>query len=363
MRDRSATVPRAIAVLGAGSGGLALAGVLASRGYEVRLWNRDATRLQPLQKSGFIVLSGCISAEVRLKLSTTDLAQAVCGANVILIVTTADAHEEIAVKLAPFLAAGQCLLLCPGRTGGAFLVQTVLTRFGCPSSVLVAEAQSLVYACRGEGATVNLIGVKAVVPVSGITPEQTDATLSRVLPLFDCFVAGTSSLQTSLENIGAIFHPAIVLFNAAAIERGETFYLYRDMTPRLAEFLLALDRERLAIGAAYKLELCCISDWITRTYPSTEGKNLRERLQNCPAYRDIFAPTKLDSRLLTEDLPTGLVPMAALGEAAGVSTPLMNILIDLGNALLRRDFRVEGRTLERLGLAGMGVDQIIERLS
>lgn len=351
-----------IAVLGAGSGGLALAGSLASRGYQVRIWNRDEARLKPLRLVGRLRLTGCIESDVPLPVCTTDLAKAVCGAEIIFIVTTADGHENIAARLAPLLRPRQCLLLCPGRTGGALIVRQTLRSLGCCDDVLVAEAQSLVYACRADGANVNLIGVKSLVPVSAFPTAQTGEVLSRLSPLFDSFRPSPSSLHTSLENIGAIFHPAIVIFNAVTIERGEAFYLYRDMSSQLADFLLKLDRERLDIGTAYGLELCGISEWIIRTYPATRGGGLRERFQNCPAYRDILAPSRLDSRFLTEDLPTGLVPMAALGLVAGVPTPLMNALIDLGGAILNRDLRAEGRSLERLGLKGMSPRKIIDYL-
>ncbi|MFE8034481.1 NAD/NADP-dependent octopine/nopaline dehydrogenase family protein [Thiohalocapsa marina] len=351
-----------VAVLGAGSGGLALCGALALRGYRLRLWNRDPARLQPLREAGHIRLRGCIVADVPVPPCTTDLAEAVRGADVILVVTTAGAHEAIAARLAPLLEAGQCVLLCPGRTGGAIVVRQTLERMGCADGVLVAEAQSLVYACRADAACVNLIGVKALVPVAADPAADTNAVMQRVRPLFDCFRAAPSVLHTGLENIGAIFHPAIVLFNAAAIERDKGFYLYRDMTPRVAECLVALDRERIAIGAAFGIALYSIFDWIKRAYPLTEGDTLCERLRNNPAYNDILAPTRLDSRLLTEDLPTGLVPMAELGTTAGIETPLMDALIDLGGALLGRDFRAEGRTLERLGLAHLNSSQIITHL-
>lgn len=42
--------------------------------------------------------------------------------------------------------------------------------------------------------------------------------------VFNCFIPSENVLKTSLENIGAIFHPSIVLFNAAAIEREYHFY-------------------------------------------------------------------------------------------------------------------------------------------
>jgi hypothetical protein len=61
---------------------------------------------------------------------------------------------------------------------------------------------------------------------------------------------------------------------------------------------------------------------------------------------------------LAADIPTGLVPLSALGEALGVATPLMRAVVDLGSTLLGRDFWREGRSLARLGLAGKGAEEI-----
>jgi opine dehydrogenase len=41
-----------------------------------------------------------------------------------------------------------------------------------------------------------------------------------------------------------------------------------------------------------------------------------------------------------------------------VGTPVIDGLIALTSAMLRRDFRAEGRSLERLGLAGKSVTEI-----
>jgi opine dehydrogenase len=227
----------------------------------------------------------------------------------------------------------------------------------------VAEAQSLVYACRAEGAVVRVIGVKTFVPFAAYPARHTDRVLAKVHPLFPCFQRAASVLHTGFENIGAIFHPAITLFNAATIERGQPFYFYQDMTPLIAKVLTLLDHERIAAGAAFGIDLHSIFDWIKQAYPATQGHTLCDRLRDNPAYHEILAPTTLQSRLLTEDIPTGLVPLFALGTAAGVAMPLMQALIDLGGALLGRDFWSEGRTLEHMGLAGLTPAQILDHLS
>ena len=47
-----------ICVLGAGHGGMAMAGHLAMAGYQVNLYNRSEERLEPVRLMGGIELSG-----------------------------------------------------------------------------------------------------------------------------------------------------------------------------------------------------------------------------------------------------------------------------------------------------------------
>jgi opine dehydrogenase len=42
----------------------------------------------------------------------------------------------------------------------------------------------------------------------------------------------------------------------------------------------------------------------------------------------------------------------------GIPTPTIDIIIELGSVLHGRDYRAEGRTVERLGLAGLSIKEI-----
>ena len=61
---------------------------------------------------------------------------------------------------------------------------------------------------------------------------------------------------------------------------------------------------------------------------------------------------------ITEDVPTGLIPMSEVGTAAGVKTPAIDALVELVRSMTGRGFAAEARTLERLGLSGMDGPQI-----
>lgn len=352
---------RSIAVIGAGNGGQAIAAFMASLGCEVRLHDRNRARIEPIVNSREIELTGSRCLRAQLAMVSDDLAEVVSGAKIIMVVTTADAHGILATKLAPILEEDQLIVLNPGRTGGALEFRTVLKRLGMRKRVFVSETQSLVYACRSESVgRVRIIGEKCFLPVAALPRTDTADVVQHLRHFYPCMHPAEHVLRTSFENIGAIFHTAIVIFNAATIERATPFFFYQDMSPAIADFLLHLDEERLALGRAYGMKLISITDWIRKAYPESSGDTLCDLMRNNAAYNDIRAPDSLDSRYLYEDIPAGLVPFCAFADAAGLRLPLMTSLILLGSSLLGRDFLAEGRNLERLGLKGMCPQKILE---
>lgn len=281
-----------------------------------------------------------------------------------MVVTTADAHAAIARDIAGDLGDGQMILLNPGRTCGALEFKRTLEACGCSANVLIAEAQTLIYAARlVEDGVVNIIGVKDKVLVSAVPATDTQSVLNKVQPDFPMFCPVMNVLRTSLENIGAMFHPCVLMFNAATIERNDVFWFYRDMTEQVAGFIEKFDAERLAVGKAYGIDLLSVSDWISYAYPGTSGTTLCEKMKNNPAYHEIKSPSTIFTRQLTEDIPTGVLPIMELGEVAGVPVPLMQSMVNVCEALLNMDLRSKGRTLENLGLDGKSKDEIISYLS
>lgn len=351
-----------IAVIGSGNGGQAIAGHMASIGHEVKLYGRNESIISKLANRGRVSLIGKLEVEGSIVVSS-NLEDSVKEVEVIMIATTATAHEEIAIRLVPCLKDGQVIVLNPGRTCGAIVFANALAASGNTKKIYIAEAQTLVYACRiVENGVVNVIGVKDRVLLAAYPASETDYVIKKLKPMYQCFYPAENVLRTSFENIGAIFHPAVVLFNEAAIERGQQFYFYRDMTPALANLLEVIDAERLAVAKAYGIDIISAKDWVSYAYDGVEGDTLCERMRNNPAYSEILAPTTISCRQILEDIPTGVLPMSELGKVAGVKTPLFDALIEMCSTLLSIDFRSRGRSLEKLGFSGMNKEEILKAI-
>ena len=349
-----------IAVIGAGNGGQSIAGYLALQGYETSLYDIDVQKMDILKQKGGIELTGRIEGFGKIDCITTDIAEAVKGAQIVMVTTVANAHRAVAKSMAPYVEEGMTIILNPGRTCGALVFNQTLQTQGCTKRYYLGEAQTLVYACRViENGKVNIIGVKDEVFLSGLPASDTDYILSKINPMYPCFVKADNVLRTSLENIGAMFHPCVCLFNAATIERQDEFWFYRDMTEQVARFIEKFDQERLAVGKAYGVDLLSVTEWIKFAYKDTEGDTLCERMKNNPAYHDIKAPGTIFTRQLTEDIPTGVLPIMELGKAAGVDVPLLTSMVNTIEALLDMDLHTNGRSLKNLGLEGKSKDEIL----
>jgi opine dehydrogenase len=153
-------------------------------------------------------------------------------------------------------------------------------------------------------------------------------------------------------------HPVITLLNAERIQQGESFDFYAEgVTSLVAATLVAADAERMRVARAYGVEVCSLRGWIAAAY-GHRGDNMLAAVSGNPAYAGIKAPTTLQHRYLLEDVPTGLIPLLELGRIAGLVLPTLRSLVDRARAVLGGERWQRPRTLEALGLAGLGTRAI-----
>jgi len=347
-------------VLGAGNGGQALSALLKKKGHEVRLWNRSADKIALLNKRGALSLRGEIEGEIVLDLISEDLAEAVTGADILFIVMPASAHREMALRLASIISDKQAVILNPGRTAGVLEFKNGLIEGSVASLPLIMETQSLFCACRvHQPGIIDILSFKRENTICGISTGQINDLLPQLQAIYGSVKVAETTLETGLDNIGAILHPTPVLLNSGWIESRDIFFphYYHGISPSVAALVEKIDTERLKVAEAYGMQIRSVKQWHEDNY-GFQGNNLYETLQGNSAYASIDAPRSLSNRYLTEDIPTGLVPISELGRAAGVPTPLIDMIIDLGNAMLNVDFRKKGRNLKHLGLEGKTIEEI-----
>lgn len=348
------------AIIGGGNGGQSLAGHLAMQKIPVRLYDISSETINAIHSLGGIYVDGAVEGFGLLECATTQIAEALDGVNIIVIVAPATAHRSIACDCAPHLKDGQIIFLHPGATGGALEFKQVLETEGCGASVIIAESNSLIYACRSpEPGRATILGIKKELTVASLPSSKTKKVMDILTSVFPQIKPGKNVLETSLSNPNAIMHPAPTLLNTSLIESDREWLYYWDgITPSIGNFIESLDRERLALSQAFGLDLPSIREWYKIAY-GAEGNSLSEAVKANKAYAGVKGQTLLQTRYLLEDIPMGLVPMVSLGKLLGIEMIRMETVIRLAEFLLDIDFSKTGRNIECLGLAGKSAKEIL----
>jgi opine dehydrogenase len=350
-------------VVGAGHGGKAMAAHLALMGFAVTLYNRTPEHVAAIRARLGIELTsnhGGPSGFARLVCVTSVMGEALEQSDLIMVVVPSTAHAEIARNMAPHLRDGQIVILHPGRTLGAIEFYAVLRKAGCTARVIIAEAETLIYASRSEGpAQVRIFGIKEAVPLAALPATATPTVLEALAPAYPQFIHGIDVLHTGLNNMGAIFHPALTILNAGRIEatRGEFQFYMEGVTPAVARVLEVLDRERVTVAAALGIRARTALEWLQMAY-SSQGEGLYEAIQNQTGYVGIMAPPTVNHRYISEDVPMSLVPIASLGQRYGVAVAGIDSIVRLGSILHRTNYWRSGRTVQKLGLEDLGVSEL-----
>ena len=354
-----------ICVIGAGHGGQAMAAHLALLGFSVRLFNRSEARLRPVQALGGIEL---ITRDIEdapyglaeLEVVTTNMGEALDGADLVLVATRRNGHRFVAEQCAPYLSDGQVVVLNPGYMCGAIEFHNTLRAAGVTADVTVAEAQTFIYASRIlNPAQVRIQRIKNGIPIAALPADRPPHVLSLLTQAYPQFVAGANVINTSFDNVGSAFQPAVTVLNAGRIEstHGEFEYYVEGVTPSVARILEAIDRERVAVAAGLGFRSISAREWLHMAYDAS-GNNLYEAMKSNRGYQGIKSPLTTNHPFINEDVPMTLVPIASLGDLVGVPTPTVRTIIHLASLLHEVDYWREGRTIERLGIAGWSVEQV-----
>jgi len=353
-----------VVIFGAGIGGVYLLAELGTAGFKLRLHDIDDSKLAEIRARGGLEVEGKRVEFAAVDRATTDLAAAIDGADVIIVVTGGNTHAAVARSVAPLLRDGQVILLIQGNTGGSLIVRRALDEAGCRAEIDVAEMDNYPYSCWRISATrIRPIVRQRWLQIATFPGKRMGAVFPRLSPLFPEAVAAPNILYTGFTNANAMLHVANCVANAGRIESGESYKFYAEgVTPAVARLYEAINAERVAVAAAMGASVPTSADWFDRVYgvrAATLVETCRRLTYNSDGpYPATGTPKSLDHKFITEDVPTGLIPMSDIGAAVGVKTPAIDALVEMVRNMTGKDFATEGRTLERLGLRGMDAQQI-----
>lgn len=355
-----------VAVLGAGSGGQAMAGDLTLAGHEVHLaaMPEHPGAIPIIQVCGGIYADGTTSGAhapgfARIALVTTDIAAAVKGAEVVMVVVPAFAQETYMRALLPCAESGQIIVFNPGKF--ATLAFAKMLREAGRDDLIIGETASLLYAAKPRKTDhIFIKAVKSELMFATLPAGGTGKTLNRLNQLFPQLIPADNVLSTSVDDTSLVLHTVSTLMNTSRIElMGPYRNAHYDVTPSVGRVMDVLDHERIAVSRAFGNFSIPFTLVLEFRY-NAKGTTIYEALQQVSAYKIQMSPENLQHRYITEEVPYGLVPVTALARVAGIPTPGMEAIVQLASMANGVDYRATGRSLETLGLVDMNADEIVD---
>lgn len=347
-----------VAVLGAGPGGIAGAAVLAQRGFDVSLFTRSQERVAPLREAGGVWIEGDLGEEfVRIPTITIDIAEAVEGSGIVMCFTPANGQRLMAELSARHLESGAVYVLASGSAGSLEVAQ-IFGDLGIDvlDDVLLGETLTLPQSARMTRPDRIRIRLPSNVRLAAF-PARNSPRLYAAMEGVIRFRPSPNVLDTGINNVNFIIHPAPMLLNYAAVERADGFLsiMNEGMTDGVLRCMDALDEEKMALAAALDLEPISVDDLYRET---GSGPEVYRRRGEPFGLRDRIWP-----RYITEDTPYGTVMLSSLGRQLGVPMPVCDSINTILSVVEQTDFWAAGRTAEALGLGGLSAEEITRYLN
>ncbi len=341
-----------IAVLGGGNGSFAAVADAVEAGHDVRWWRRRAESFGPLGSPATLTVTDHDGSRELLVQTTDDLSLALDGAEVILAPMPAFGQADLADTLAPHLVDGQVVYLSPGSFGAWLMLERVREK-GCTADVAFCETGTLPWLCRKQGEAAVRITTRASRLPTGVLPARlTDHALAKLSAVYPGAIERCEdALSGALMNAGPIIHPPLILMNAGPIQHFDKWDIHNEGTqPAVRAVHAALDAERIAIREklGYRAPHFPLADHY-ETSDWMYGNLAHDKLVDSGDWHE-----SLDlktHRYMTEDIGVGLALLVSVGDWCGVPTPVASGLLAIAGAVAGRNWRAEGRTFERLGLA------------
>ncbi|WP_449256753.1 NAD/NADP octopine/nopaline dehydrogenase family protein [Bosea sp. (in: a-proteobacteria)] len=347
-----------VAIMGAGAAAFAAAALLAERGHDAVLWSPSGRSTEALAAGAALVSEGKIEGEFRPGVAK-NCESALAGADAVLVALPANGHKHVMDAMAPLLRPGQPVIVSSHASLGAFYLSRLLADRGVEVPI-VALSTTILRSRRTGPNTVRIATIRSKVDVATLPRRLADEGLALCRNLFgDRFRAVDGLLAVSLSNVNPQSHMALALANFTRMEKGEAWSQSENMTMAVGRLLEAIDAERLALAAAFGVQVRTMREHYSLTYgvpdaPLGETSQMLARTQPVT-----LGPATIDTRYTLEDVPFGLLPLAELGRLAGVSMPLHQAGLSLFSALYGRDLAQDNDILPELTRTGLSREQLL----
>lgn len=342
-----------ILIIGSGNCGITYAADLTLKGHKVSLLKSSSRDFDV--KTKFIIKNnntllfkdnGNLNKVTISKITDSYDEAFLEDRDIIIICSQTNYHEEIIKKIKPYIIDSDVIFIQPGYASTAYFIKNNI-------KCTIAEAQSSPIDCRVNAHGEAEVLFKNVRNPIGIYPKKNfDAARIKLEQLEFNFVYLKNIFEAALHNPNLIVHTIGAIMSIPRIEYSKgDYWMYKEVfTPSVWNLVENLDQEKNNILLSLGLpKLSYVDACKYRNFQdlSIDSKSafFDYAMNHSPKGPDIS-----DSRYITEDVSQGLVLLESLGELLNIETPLVTSLINLANFSLNRNFRINGRTVENLGL-------------
>lgn len=386
-----------IVVIGAGAVGKTIAADCKLSGQNVRLYDappfaekslfnveRTGIEIDGIQRNLYNFKR---SGVAKLDMVTTDMAQAITGAGIIVVAMPAIAHEKTFKNMIPYLEDGQVIHIFTDNFG-TLLLRKSMRELKCAKKVIIGGWSSAPYGTRIEtvgGFMFPHCSMKyRAISLRGATLPMTDIDdfieTTKYLGCLDAVttgngpVKGNTVLDIGFSNINPVIHVPATLLGVSTMENwgkifgdfdktGYSMYAHA-LCPSICEVQYKFYSEEIDLADAIGVGLDRYEkdDFFSRRSVLTleyMGKGNMYLPLDEPTTESNVGPNSIYHRYVTEDVPVGCKIYHDLGVAYGVKTPVIDSMIVLASTMVKKNYFEEGYTLDYIGIANMAKEELL----
>ncbi|KAG4443526.1 hypothetical protein IFR05_000999 [Cadophora sp. M221] len=355
-----------VCILGAGPAGFALAADLSSRGTNVLIYSHPThpRHANNVLSKGNLKSQGAIKGITLVRI-TFSIHEAVEFSKILILTVPSTGQSTILHELKPFALHQHTIIAIPGNLFS--LIADAEIEVGH-----ILETNISPYSCRmSDEGELTVFGKKNSISIAALhkhgnpsisTSSSFKAKIQRIFPqrLQWCH----NVVEVSLSNINGVFHPLMILMNAGRIEStcGDFLLYTHGLTRSVANAIEAVDKIRLEIGDTFGFHLDSVIETSNRCY-GAKFTDLVDLAQNSTPHMKLKAPSDIDNRNVSEDVPDLLVCWFGLAGMLGIDARPIEAVVGLACMATGVDYMGEGRNLRNLHLEGLGREELLERFS
>ncbi|WP_342358782.1 NAD/NADP octopine/nopaline dehydrogenase family protein [Terrarubrum flagellatum] len=334
-----------VGILGAGGVAFGYAAFLREAGHQPRLWSPSGRGVAPFLAGEQLTATGAVSASFMPDVATDPAF--VADMDALIVAVPGYGYRSVFNAIVPHVRAGATIIISAHLSMAARYLTRRLAERNVETPVLAWGTTALM-GRKTSPSSVEIGGVRREIDLAAANPRDGANGLAMCVALFgERFKLHDDLMAIQLGNLNPPIHLASALCNFTRIERGENWANYDGITPAVARLVEALDRERLALAAAFGVEVRSVERHYQLTFGFPPGESLAAMAAEVHRQRGgPPGPKSLQTRFVIEDVPFGIVPLVRIGRRFNMPMTLHEAGVKLFDALYGCSFEQMNDLLE-----------------